>query len=99
MDTRTVKPPKKEADSELLTREHLIWRSVVLRKADFQCEWIENGFRCERRHPKHRLFADHIIERRDGGDPLDPDNGQALCGAHHTIKTAQMRAARMQGLF
>jgi 5-methylcytosine-specific restriction enzyme A len=25
--------------------------------------------------PQHRLFADHINERQDGGDPFDPSNG------------------------
>ena len=40
----------------------------------------------------HRTFADHIRERKDGGDPLDPANGQCLCGQHHTLKTVAARA-------
>jgi hypothetical protein len=45
-----------------------------------------------------RLYADHIIERRDCGDPLDPKNGQALCPPHHQKKTAAERAKRMARL-
>jgi hypothetical protein len=41
------------------------------------------------------MFADHIKERQDGGDPFDPANGQCLCGAHHTLKTGRERARRM----
>ena len=41
------------------------------------------------------LYADHIKERRDGGDLLDPENGQALCAAHHTRKTASERMRRL----
>ncbi|UYW33150.1 hypothetical protein [Methylorubrum extorquens] len=35
------------------------------------------------------------MERRDGGAPLDPANGQALCPKHHSEKTARERAKRM----
>jgi hypothetical protein len=41
------------------------------------------------------MFADHIKERRDGGDPTDPNNGMCLCGSHHTIKTQRERARRL----
>ena len=40
------------------------------------------------------MFADHITEIRDGGDPFDPANGQCLCGRCHTLKTNAARAAR-----
>lgn len=45
--------------------------------------------------PVERLFADHIVELKDGGAPFDVANGQALCGAHHTLKTAAERQKRM----
>jgi hypothetical protein len=94
MDTRTVKPLPKRADPELLTPEHRAWRAEVLRRAGYRCEQIERGKRCEVREPA-RLFADHVVERRDGGAPLDPANGRCLCGSHHTRKTAAARAARL----
>jgi 5-methylcytosine-specific restriction enzyme A len=75
--------------------EHLRWRDAVLARAGWRCEAIDGGVRCNRRSPPDRLFADHIRELSDGGAPLDPANGQCLCGSHHTAKTAAARARRM----
>ncbi|OYW50928.1 MAG: hypothetical protein B7Z34_03715 [Novosphingobium sp. 12-62-10] len=50
--------------------------------------------RCRKAAPDHRMFADHKVEIKDGGAPFDLDNGQCLCGQHHSLKTAQARAAR-----
>lgn len=91
----TVKPPPKRADAELLTEDHKAWRAQVLRNAGYRCQWIENGRRCTKAAPEYRMFADHIRERMDGGDPLVPVNGQCLCGAHHTLKTGRERAKRL----
>jgi len=95
MDVRSARPAPKVADPELLSPEHRAWRATVLRRADYRCEAIDDGKRCEVRAPA-RLFADHIRERKDGGAPLDPANGQCLCGSHHTIKTQAVRTARMR---
>ncbi|MDO1582417.1 HNH endonuclease signature motif containing protein [Rhizobium oryzicola] len=94
IDTRTVRPPPKKADADLLTPEHRQWANEVKRRAGYQCEAVENGMRCQVKAPA-RLFADHIVERRDGGAPLDPLNGRCLCGSHHTRKTAAARAVRL----
>lgn len=94
MDVRTAKPAPKVADPELLTPDHRAWREAVIRRAGYRCEAIEVGVRCTVGRPA-RLFADHIVERKDGGAPLDPKNGQCLCGRHHTLKTAKARADRM----
>ncbi|MEO3386023.1 HNH endonuclease signature motif containing protein [Mesorhizobium sp. CAU 1741] len=97
-DTRRVKLPPKRADQELLTEEHKRWRREVCTRAGWRCEAVDAGQRCTVRAPA-RMFADHIVERRDGGDPLDPANGQCLCGSHHTRKTAAQRARRMGATF
>jgi len=55
----------------------------VLSRAGYRCEWIEDGKRREKAAPQHRLFADRIMERRDGGDRFDPNNGMCLCGSHN----------------
>jgi 5-methylcytosine-specific restriction protein A len=94
-DGRTIRPEPKRADPFYQTDEHKQFREQVLRNAGFRCEWIENAQRCGKAAPEHRMFADHIRERQDGGAPFDPANGQCLCGAHHTRKTAQARARRM----
>jgi 5-methylcytosine-specific restriction endonuclease McrA len=85
-DLRRVPPAPKQVDPHYLTPEHRAWRGEVIRRARGRC--------CCCGRSGGRLFADHIIERRDGGDPVDPGNGQALCGACHTVKTARARAAR-----
>jgi 5-methylcytosine-specific restriction enzyme A len=93
-DGRTIRVEPKRADPIYHSEEHKRWREQVLDNAGFRCQWIENGSRCTKAAPRHRLFADHIKELRDGGTPFDPGNGQCLCGAHHTRKTVQARANR-----
>ncbi|ODM71690.1 HNH endonuclease [Bradyrhizobium elkanii] len=90
----TVRPEPKTVDPHYLTEEHRAWREQVLRKANYRCEWVENGQRCTKAAPRHRMFANHVKERRDGGAPFDPANGNCLCGAHHTRWTMQQRARR-----
>jgi 5-methylcytosine-specific restriction enzyme A len=75
--------------------DHVRWRDVVLGRAGWQCQAIDGGVRCDKRAPTHRLFADHVVELADGGAALDPANGQALCGSHHTAKTMLARQRRM----
>ncbi|WP_147048090.1 HNH endonuclease signature motif containing protein [Methylobacterium gnaphalii] len=93
LDTRTARPAPKVADPELLTAEHKAWRLEVFKRAHWRCQWPGCGKQGGR--GGIRLYADHIVERRDGGAPLDPANGQALCPKHHQVKTAQARAERM----
>jgi hypothetical protein len=40
------------------------------------------------------MFADHIVELRDGGSRTDPLNGQCLCGKHHSLKTYRAKMER-----
>jgi 5-methylcytosine-specific restriction endonuclease McrA len=41
-----------------------------------------------------RILGDHIIERKDGGAELDPNNIQLLCLGCHNAKTATARKDR-----
>ncbi len=84
-----IKPEAKVRDDHYGTPEHRAWAIAVKRRAGWRCEVVG----CEVRHPA-RLYADHKIELKDGGAPLDPANGQCLCAAHHSRKTAQARAIR-----
>ena len=95
LDLRTARPAVKTAERELLTGEHKAWRTAVLQRAGYRCEWVERGLRCERAAPTHRLYADHVVERQDGGAALDVANGQILCGQHHGLKTFRDRSKRM----
>ncbi|WP_147049081.1 HNH endonuclease signature motif containing protein [Methylobacterium gnaphalii] len=94
LDTRTARPAPKVADPELLTAEHKAWRLEVLKRAHWRCQWP--GCQAHGRRGGVRLYADHILERKDGGASLDPRNGQTLCPKHHQVKTAKARAARMR---
>lgn len=92
IDTRTVKPLPKVADSIYHTPEYAVWRAAVIARAKGQCE----DPTCKATHrPGQRLFADHIKELRDGGAPFDLANGMARCGSSHTLKTMAERARRM----
>ncbi len=95
VDTRRLKPMAKKADGHYQTPEHKQWRASVIERAGGRCEALTiDGKRCRKAAPGHRMFADHKVEIKDGGAPFDLDNGQCLCGQHHSLKTAQARAAR-----
>jgi 5-methylcytosine-specific restriction protein A len=80
--------PPKEVQPHYRTPEHQAWAREVKRRAGFRCQ--AEGCTAK----GQRLIADHIIELRDGGAPLDPENGRALCLACHNTKTAAARLAR-----
>lgn len=83
-----VRSLPKVAESFYQSKE---WRELVRRiKA-------ERGNWCERCGSKHRVIADHIVERKDGGAELDPLNIELLCQACHNRKTADARARRVGG--
>lgn len=80
--------PPKVVDPHYQSDEHKAWRAAVIRRAGGRCQAPGCGRTGE------RLFADHIVELKDGGAPFDLSNGQALCGGCHTAKTARARKAR-----
>lgn len=92
-DTRRVLPPPKRADAELLTPEHRAWREAVLQRAGHRCQDPQHD--PQRPRSGVRLYADHIVERRDGGALTDLANGVARCASCHGRKTAAERARRM----
>ncbi len=86
-----LKVAPKEVEPHYQSPEHREWRAAVIKRAGGICQ----GRGCGRSDT--RLFADHIVELKDGGAPLALSNGQALCGACHQAKTARARAKRMAG--
>lgn len=94
-DSRAIKPAAKVADPIYSTPEYKAFRTAVMTRAKWRCEVVEQGQRCLNRYPAHRMYADHIKELRDGGDPFDPSNGMCKCASHHTRKTAAVRAERL----
>jgi 5-methylcytosine-specific restriction enzyme A len=94
LNTRTTKPPPKRKDAIYDTPDFRAWRAKVVERAAYRCEAIDNGQRCTKAQPQHRMYADHIVELRDGGQPFDLNNGQALCASHHELKTSAVRRLR-----
>lgn len=93
IDVRSARPSPKTVDPFYLTPEYQAWRAEVIRRSGGRCQ----DALC--RSPWRRgirLFADHIVEIKDGGAPLDPDNGMTRCGSCHTRKTIEVRAERQQ---
>ncbi len=90
-DNRRITAAQTSTDQHYNTPEHRTWRARVINRAHGVCQ------RCKQPVPHgHRLFADHIIELRDGGAPHDPNNGQALCYRCHSVKTLEAIAARLR---
>ena len=98
LDTRTTRLPRRQIDPVYNTPEFQRWRAHVVARAGGQCEAIDHGYRCSKARPDHRVYADHIIELRDGGAPFDLNNGRCLCASHHELKTMAVRANRLKSL-
>lgn len=90
---RVAQLAPKVVDPHYQTPEHRAWRDEVIRRSGGVCQ--DPSCRHPSRARGHRLFADHVVELRDGGAALDPANGLARCGSCHTTKTLAERARRM----
>lgn len=75
----------KQPDPHYQTAAHRDWANAVKERAGWKCE------SCGAAGVK--LYADHVIEIKDGGDPFGP--GKALCAPCHGRKTADEKARRL----
>ncbi len=71
------------------TPQHREWSAEIIRRAGGICQ----GQGCPNPFEPGRLYADHVVELRDGGGFSLP-NGQALCATCHGLKTSAVRAVR-----
>jgi 5-methylcytosine-specific restriction enzyme A len=85
---QTAAAPAKIADKFYSSLEWIALRDRVRREAGGRCQTPGCG-RIER-----RMYADHRVELKDGGAPLDRRNVWLLCGSCHSLKTAAARARR-----
>ena len=95
-NTSTVPLPPKVKDAVYTTPQYRVWRAQVVARAGGRCEVVERGHRCSRAQPEYRMYADHIVEIKDGGAVYDSTNGQCLCYMHHTIKSNEVKKKRYQ---
>jgi len=104
LDMRTIQPPPKTADSDLRDPAWVKLVAHLIKRRGRRCERC--GKTREDDDSPVALIGDHIVERRDGGAVLDPDNVQLLCrraggngdggrGGCHSIKTAEARTERL----
>jgi 5-methylcytosine-specific restriction enzyme A len=84
-----LRPPAKVRAAIYGTPMHRAWSAEVIARSGGACQ----GVGCQNPFSGGRLFADHVIELRDGGG-FDLSNGVALCGSCHTRKTLAARALR-----
>lgn len=90
-DTRIAKPAGKRSDPIYGTAEYRRWRSEVIARSGGRCQ----DPKCkDPTRAGATLFADHIVELKDGGAPFDLANGLARCGSCHTSKTFRARGER-----
>src|SRR5262245_59312025 len=72
VDTRTVRPSPPQPEPHYDTAAHAAWAREIIQRAGARCEAVDRyGLRCTKVAPLDRMFADHVIELRDGGAPLD----------------------------
>lgn len=91
LDTSIAAPPAKVADPFYSSPE---WRALLDAIIKLRGRICQDP-RCRRpMGPWRRIYGDHIIELRDGGARLDPDNVLLRCASCHTRKTAEERAKR-----
>ena len=95
-NTATVTLLPKVKAEVYTTPAYRAWRATVVGRAQGRCEAVDHGHRCSRAQPEHRMYADHIVEIKDGGSVLDVNNGQCLCRSHHEIKTVAARSRRLK---
>src|SRR5262245_4249833 len=96
-NTNTVQLAPRARDPFYETVAYREWRRLVINRAGRQCEYVDgHGHRCTRAGPLSRVYAHHRIEIRDGGAPLDANNGMCLCHQHHEQASALARSRRMR---
>lgn len=91
IDTRIAPPAPKTVDPIYSTARYRRWRQAVIERAGGRCQ---DPTCKDPTRVGMTLFADHIIELRDGGQPFDLANGMARCGSCHTSKTGRARGER-----
>lgn len=93
LSMRAAEPPVKQTAAIYRSPE---WRSLVATIVAQRGRICEDPHCDGRTHRRGmRVFADHVIELKDGGPAFDPGNIMLRCGASHSLKTARVRAARM----
>jgi len=84
----------KQAAPLYSTPEYAEWRAAVVTRDGGRC--VDPNCRGPH-YPGQRVYADHIVEVKDGGAAFDISNGITRCASSHTFKTNRERAKRQRG--
>jgi 5-methylcytosine-specific restriction enzyme A len=96
IDARTVKPLPWTYATRLATEPHMGFYSSPEWRTLRDRVYAQRGRRCEDcGRTGTRIFADHVVELKDGGAPLDEGNVRLRCGSCHTAKSYDARAQRL----
>lgn len=84
----------KKTDELYGSADYERWRAAVVARDGGVCR----DPHCKGRHyPGQKVYADHIVEVKDGGAKFDIANGITRCASSHTFKTNRERAKRQRG--
>lgn len=97
LDTRSALPSPKRADPFYGQAAWQTLQQAIVAERGAICEDPKCDGRTHR--PGMRVYADHIRELKDGGEPYERANIMLRCAASHTRKTAAERAERHQRRF
>jgi 5-methylcytosine-specific restriction endonuclease McrA len=89
--------PKKKAEPFYASPE---WReliSAIIAERDHRCE--DPKCTTPGGQTGGWIIGDHIVELKDGGEPLDRRNIMLRCAECHARKTARSRSDRMGAVF
>jgi len=94
LDLRRVQPPVKEADPFYLSDEWRAFVDYIFDQRGRRCEDPRHDDALPRFGPAVRVIPDHIVELKDGGAKLAPNNIMLRCWSCHQRKTNRERARR-----
>jgi 5-methylcytosine-specific restriction protein A len=92
-ETKKLKPPEKKADSFYSSPE---WRSLMKQILKERTRRCQDPDCTTPRNVWGKIYGDHIVELKDGGAPLDPNNILLRCAPCHARKTLEERRKRGQ---
>jgi hypothetical protein len=99
-DTRAVRSPPPPAGGRgpkftVAFYGTAAWKSLmreIIAKRGRQCQ--DPACQTPNRARGKRVYGDHVVELKDGGEPLDPGNVSLRCASCHSLKSAEARRQR-----
>lgn len=94
-----LKLPEKKADPFYQSAPWVALMQSITAERGRRCEDPDHDRSLPRGGRNLRIYGDHIVELRDGGAALDPQNVMLRCPTCHGRKTSAERAKRRASRF